>query len=283
MKVVRRVLWWLGTVGFSLAGLQAAALALFFTVVRVACKPIIVGDGKAKHTMELEIELHEPANDMDELLGARLPDLGPDELDGCLPEWTDEDPIMMLNDHGPKNGTELIFWKAITLRGRTTLGRYIADLWTGVSIGSGGALGSRAAWSKVDNIRLVERMPPPQPGPPGFRAIMPGECVSGSLQEEEGRVVGRYWIDLPAPSSVGIFTRVPNETDAQLRERLTFDDVDVPEEIDPVERRPSGRLRVSHSGFHKVIIYRVDPPGAARAETTRRKNYALRVYWGKYL
>jgi len=283
MKAVRLMLWLSGTLGITLAGLQVVGLALFFTVGRLACKPVMESDGKAKHPMQLEIELQERDSDLDELLGAHLPDLRPGELHGCLPEWTDEDPIMMLDSDGPKNGTELVFWKAITLRGRTTLGRYVANLWTGLSIGSGGALGSRAAWSEVANIRLVERMPPPQPAPSGFRAIQPGECVSGSLEEEEDRVVGRFWIDLPAPSNVGLFTDVPNEADAELRERLTFGDHDVPEEIDPVERRPTGRLRVGHSGFHKVIIYRVDPLGAAQADVARRKNYTLRVYWGKAL
>jgi hypothetical protein len=283
MKAVRLMLWLSGTLGITFAGLQIVGLALFFTVGRVACKPVIVGDGKAKHSMQLDIELHEPDNHWDELIGAHLPELRPGELHGCLAKWTDEDPIMMLDSDGPKNGTELVFWKAITLRGRTTLGRYVADLWTGVSIGSGGALGSRAAWAKVGNIRLIERMLPPQPAPPGFRAILPGEYVSGSLKEDKDRVVGRYWIKLPAPSSVSVYTDIPNETDVELRERLTFEDLDVPEEIDTGSGRPTGRLIVSHAGFHKVTTYRVDPPGAAQADGTSQKNYALQVYWGKYL
>jgi len=283
MKAMRLLLWLSGTLGITFAGLQIVGLALFFTVGRVACQPVIVGDGKAKHPMQLKIELHEPDNAMNDLLGAHREYIRSGVLEGCLAKWTDEDPITMLDSDGPKNGTDLVFWKALTLHGKTMLGRYVADLWTGVSIGSGGALGSRAAWSKVGNIRLVERMPQSRPAPPGFRVILPGECVLGSLEEQDDRVVGRYWIDLPAPTSVKIATDVPIGVGVQLRERLTFDDLDVPEEIDAIERSLTGRLRVNRAGFHKVIIQRVDPPGSAKPDQSRRKEYTLQVHWGKGL
>lgn len=283
MRGVRQVLWWLGTVGFSLASLQAAALALFFSVGRLACKPVLESDGKAKHAMQLKIELQEPANHWDELLGTKRRLVRPGLREGCFAEWTDEDSIMMLDSDGPKNGIDLVFWKAFTLHGKTTLSRYVADLWTGVSIGSGGALGSRAAWSKVGNFRLVERMPPPQSAPPGFRTIVPGECVFASLEDKADRVVGRFWIELPAPRTVRLFTQVPYSTNAQLRERLTFDDLEVPGEMDPVERRPTGRLRVSHPGFHKVIISRIDPAGTVPDQEVRNRGYTLQIYWGTNL
>jgi hypothetical protein len=280
MKAVRLMLWLSGTLGITFAGLQIVGLALFFTVGRVACKPVIVGDGKAKHSMQLKIELHEPDNHWDELLGAerRLSRSGFGE--GCTTKWIDEAPIMMLDSDGPKNGFDLVYWKAFTLHGKTVLGRHVADLWTGVSIGSGGALGSRAAWSKVGNFRLVERMPPPQLAPPGFRTVVPGECAFASLEDRDDRVVGRFWVELPAPRSVRLFTQVPYTTNAELRERLTYDDLDVPDEMDPVEKRPTGRFRVSHPGFHKVIISRVDPVGTIPPKDVRNKGYTLQVYWG---
>jgi hypothetical protein len=280
MKAVRLMLWLSGTLGITFAGLQIVGLALFFTVGRVACKPVIIGDGKAKHSMQLEIEPQEPMNHWDALLGDERRVVRSGFREGCSSEWTDEDPIMMFNNHGPKNGTEFVFWKAFTLHGRTTLGRYIADLWTGVSIGSGGALGSRVAWCEVDNIRLIERLPPPQPAPPGFRTVVPGECVFANLEDSDDRVVGRFWIELPAPRSVRLFTQVPYTTNAQLRERLTYDDLDVPDEMDPVERRSTGRFWVSHPGFHKVIISRVDPVGTVPPEEVRKKGYTLQVEWG---
>lgn len=290
MKALRLVSWLIGALGLSFAGIQVAALVLAFTLGRVgACKPIIESDGKAKHGLALDVGLHEPNNDLDELWGATLHNVRPGEKEGCFAEWTDEEPIMMLDSDGPKNGTEFVFWKAFTLHGKTSLGRYVADLWTGVSIGSGGALNSRSSWSKAGNIRLVERIPPPQPAPPGFRSILPGECVFGSLEAKEDRVVGRFWIELPAPRNVRLFTQLPTEIDARLQERLTFDDLDVPEDIEVVgsdsaiERRPTDRLVVRHSGFHKVIIYRVDPLGAPPAEKVRNRRYTLQVYWGRNL
>jgi hypothetical protein len=261
-------------------------MVLFFTVVRVAaCKPIIESDGKAKHPMGLKIGLYEPTGHWDEFLGTHLKHIRPGVLEGCVAKWTDEDPIMMLNNDGPKNGTEFVFWKAFTLHGKTTLGLYVADLWTGVSIGSGGALNSRSAWSEAANVRLVERMPPPQPAPPGFRAILPGECVLDSLDEREDRVVGRYWIELPADRIVTIFPQGPDGPSAEMKVRLTFQDVEVPEhlEFNGIERYSLGHFEIHHQGYHKITIVRVDPPDTVSPDLIDHKNYTLQVYWGKDL
>jgi hypothetical protein len=279
----------LGALGLSLAGLQVAAMAMFFTVGRVACKPI-ESDGKAKHGLAIDVGLHEPNNDLDELWGATLHNVRPGEKEGCFAEWTDEEPIMMLDSDGPKNGTELVFWKAFTLHGKTTLGRYVADLWTGVSVGSGGALNSRSSWSKAGYIRLVERIPPPQQtAPPGFRAILPGECVFDSLDEREGRVVGRFWIDLPADRTVTIYPWGPVGPSAKMKVRLVLDDVEIPEHLEEegadlsVSKHSLGHFQIRHRGYHKITIVRVDPPGTVPLAEVRHKNYTLQVNWGKYL
>jgi len=286
VKALRLVSWLLGALGLSFAGLQVAALVLAFTLSRVgACKPIIESDGKPKHPMGLKIGLYEPDNHLDELFGAQRQLIQPGIREGCHAEWTDEDPIMMLDSNGPKNGIELVFWKAFTLHGKAALGRYVADLWTGVSTGSGGALNSRSAWSEVGNIRLVERIPPPQPAPLGFRAILPGECVFDSLDEREGRLVGRFWIELPADRTVTIYPQGPYGPSAEMKVQLTFQDVEVPEhlEFNGIESDSLGHFEIRHQGYHKITIVRIDPPGKVPLDEVHHKNYTLQVYWGRRL
>jgi hypothetical protein len=291
VKELRLVSWLLGALGLSFAGLQVAVLVLAFTLGRVgACKPIIESDGKAKHGLALDVGLHEPPNHWEELLGAQRQFIQPEIREGCFAKWTDEDPIMTLDNDGPKNGTEFVFWKAFTLHGKTTLGRYVADLWTGVSIGSGGALNSRSAWSEAGNIRLVERIPPPpQPAPPGFRAILPGECVFDSLDEKEDRVVGRFWIELPADRTVTIYPQGPYGPSAEMKVRLFYDDIEVPEHLEDeggdlsLSKNSFGHFQIHNQGYYRIAIVRVDPPGRVPLDEIRHKNYTLQVYWSKHL
>ena len=84
--------------------------------------------------------------------------------------------------------------------------RVTLDVWQGLGYGTGG-LDSVHVFTNGANLRLVERLPPPrpQPVPPGWRVIRPGECVLESLEPQDASgVIGRFLIDLPANKALRI-------------------------------------------------------------------------------
>jgi hypothetical protein len=292
-STARTILWSLGSIGFILAALQGVALVISFSFFRTTGRDKTDDwqsrRGQASGVAEA-VELGKPAKSLDELLGAPIPELRSGEQAGCWAEWTDEEPILLPSGPGggPKNGIEIVFWKAFTFHKKTTVGRYVGDLWTWTSAGTG-ASGFPSGGSHTGNHRLIERLPPPDSVPSGLRGILPGECVLGNLDEDKDRIVGRFWIELPAPRSVKLLVLGPREPDVLLKSRLTFDDLDVPEDYEEIgdpplsEKRPNGRLKVSHPGYHKAIVYRIDPPGTIPPEKVRHKNYTLQVTWGTHI
>ena len=287
---LRRLLGRFGTVGFGLAALQALVFVAYFAFGRFGCgmsnslADSIRGQASG---VDNALTFGKPANDLDELLGAPLPKLPSGQLAGCWSEWTDEEPVYTPPGPGggPKNGFEIAFWKALTFRGHTTVGKYVGDLWLWTSAGTG-AVGFPSAGSQTANQRLVERLPPPGPPPPGFRAIQPGECVAASLDEDRERVIGRFVIDLPAPRSVGVSVDYPVQLDVKVKKQLRYGDAVVPGDCEEIgtqeapECRPNGHFRVSHAGRHQVLLYRTDQPGTVPPAQTHGKIYTMQVEWG---
>ncbi len=290
---LRKLLGWCGTAGAGLAALQFAFAAFVVTVDRVTCKKeeepppdTLPADERPQFLgVDNALNLGKPPADLDELYGGTLRGVSGKWV-GCMDEWTDDKPIFSRAGRhgGARNGVEIVFWKALTYRGKTIVGKYVADLYSWASAGTGAA-GFPSGGSSTANQRLVERLPPPAPPPPGYRAIVPGECVGSSLDEGPDRVVGRFMIDLPADRSIRIFSQTPvTPLDVRLGEHLQFDGVEVPAEYENTGGswggEPTGRLKTAHAGRYVLVVYRTDEPGVVSPQQIRGKIYTLQVYWG---
>ncbi len=291
----RNLLSWCGAVGTSLAGLQIALALFAVTVERVACKkeeeppPETLPPDERPQFLGVDSALNSgaPSNDLEELYGGALPRDKDNRWVGCMNEWTDEAPIFSRarRHGGARNAVEIVFWKAVTYKGQTAVGKYVGDLYGWAEAGTGAA-GFPSGGSSTANQRLLERLPRPAPAPPGYRAIMPGECVGASFEEGPDRVIGRFVIDLPAHRSVHIVVDTPMGLEVDLAGRLLFNGADVPNEYDrpgehyAPEHGPGGLFDTTDSGLHTLVIHRTDKLGVVSPQQISGKIYTLRVYWG---
>jgi len=259
---------------------------VFLALIRVACGR---SEGSDAHPRRVYAsvggylaDLSATPNYLAELQGARLRGTNPGKREGCFAEWSDEAPLFARGE-GPKNGNELVIWRALTLSGKTTLGRYLADFWTEIPPGPGAlGFGNAEIEAVASHYRLVQRMPPPTAAPPGFRAILPGECVLGSLEEDDERVIGRFWIELPAVLHTKIALSPLADLPVALEARLAFNDAEVPEmpKGDSYQAQAPRYFEAQQHGYHKVTIVRIDRPKAVPPEAVHGQNYTLQVYWG---
>jgi hypothetical protein len=196
----------------------------------------------------------------------------------CSKVWFDDDGVL-IRGIGPMNGSTAPVWMTLTVGGQVFVGRVTVDLWRGTGAGTGG-LDSSYNYTVGDNLRLVERVPPPKPGPPGWRVIRPGECVLGSTEPlDASGVIGRFLIDLPAQRSVGV--RLLGELVGDfvpLEEKLTLDGRDVPEVR--VERVRDDRYRTDRDGRYQLTVRRTDNPDARRTTGGRWRRYTVQAAWG---
>lgn len=206
----------------------------------------------------------------DELVGASGKKFEPRER--CSVGWLDEDGVLTRGD-GPKNGSRAIGWFSYTTHGKPVTGRYSMDVWRGTAPGTG-AFGFGSAFTKVENIRLRERLRPPAPAPRGWTAILPGQCVLGSLRGDASRVVGRYWVELPANRTIRVRTFVTISSAVHLAHRLTLADVEIPSAEADTDRHPT-----SEAGYYGVTVLRTDEADAGPA--LDRGAYTLNVRWGE--
>jgi hypothetical protein len=283
----RGVLWWLGTAGFGLGTLQGMAILLLFVLARLGCGPFAKpADGSLRRTHadmgNYWADYSKTPNFRDELPGTHLQDLGPGDKEGCLAEWTDEDETFLVGK-GPSHGQQIEIWRTLTLQGKAIQGQYLADLWTATPPGPG-ALGLGRADTDVmtRNHRLVQRVPAALGAPAGFRAILPGECVLGSLVEDNERVVGRYWIELPAKMHVKVALSKLTPLPVALEAHVAFEHAEMPQmpqhggyaALGPKYFEPQQR------GPYRVTIFRIDTPNSVSPGSIRGQNYTLEIYWG---
>jgi hypothetical protein len=119
---------------------------------------------------------------------------------GGSADWHDHEPLV--RGRGPRNGSTETFWIAKTINSQTFVGRYSLDVWYLIQA-STGAGGFTSAIQTVENTRLIERFPPPPPGPPGWEPLQPGACLLREAKplDDEG-TVGKFVIDLPANTRI---------------------------------------------------------------------------------
>ena len=140
--------------------------------------------------------------------------------------WTDQEPLV--RGAGPKHGSTATFWVSETVDSQVFVGRYSTDLWYVVQAGTG-AIGFSTAVQQGDNTRLIERISPPTPGPSGWRVILPGQCVFGTVKplDDEG-TIGKYLIDLPARTRVYLNSDSGGGKWVPWEERMTFEGSEAP-------------------------------------------------------
>ncbi len=196
----------------------------------------------------------------------------------CDKMWFDEDAVP-IRGIGPMNGSTAPAWLTLTVAGQVFVGRVTVDLWNGVGAGTGG-LESSTNFIVATNLRFVERVPPPRPGPPGWRVIRPGECALGSTEPQDASgVVGRFLIDLPAERFVNIGFMPEAEGDyTPMDWKLTFDGQDV--RTVQEDEYKEGRYRPERSGRYELTVRRTDGPDAGQIPGRPRQHYSVQVAWG---
>ncbi len=194
--------------------------------------------------------------------------------------WLDRKP--QVTGAGPRNGVTVTFWVSEAIDSEAFLGRYATDLWYRENLGTG-APGFSGSAQHGDNTRFIERIPPPKPGPPAWRVIMPGQCVFGDVRPlDDDGTVGKFLVDLPAQARVDISDSPDGEGKwVPLKKRLTFEG----REATHVPRGPvwdnSYYYRTDAAGRYEVVIRRTDPRNAQQPEHGRWTRFSLIVTWGE--
>jgi hypothetical protein len=196
----------------------------------------------------------------------------------CSDMWFDEDAVL-IRGIGPMNGSNAPAWLTLTVGSQVFVGRVTVDLWNGVGAGTGG-LDSSSNFIVANNLRFVERVPPPRPGPPGWRVIRPGECVLGSTEPlDASGVIGRFLIDLPAARTIGIDLMPEAEGEYIPKAvKLTLDGQDV--RMVQEDEFKEGQYRPEREGRYELTVLRTDGPDAGREAGRRWRRYTIAVDWG---
>jgi hypothetical protein len=189
--------------------------------------------------------------------------------------WFDHDEKALIRGIGPSNGSTASAWLTLTVGGHVVVGRVTLDLWNGVGAGTG-SLESSTSFIVATDLRVIERFPPPHPGPPGWRVIRAGECVLGNTKPQDASgVIGRFLIDLPAHRSVVV--GIMPEADGNyipMTENLTLDRHDLSRSVD------GERYRTDRDGRYELVVRRTDTPDAHRPIADPPQHYTVDVEWG---
>ena len=193
----------------------------------------------------------------------------------CDKMWFDRDDGALIRGVGPSNGSSAPAWLTLTVGSHVVVARVTVDLWNGVGAGTG-SLESSTSFIVATNLRVIERLPPPPPGPPGWRVIRPGECVLGNTEPQDALgVIGRFLVDLPGQRSVGIeFMPEANGRYIPMTENLMLDGYDLSRSVD------GERYRTARGGRYELVVRRTDNPDAAQPPGTRMQRYTISVAWG---
>ena len=153
--------------------------------------------------------------------------------------------------------------------------------WYVVQAGTG-AIGFSTAVQQGDNTRLIERISPPTPGPSGWRVILPGQCVFGTVKplDDEG-TIGKYLIDLPARTRVYLNSDSGGGKWVPWEERMTFEGSEAPHV--PIEDASDDAFyyRTSEAGRYAVTVRRTDAPKERTMEHGRWARFSLIVTLGE--
>jgi hypothetical protein len=204
----------------------------------------------------------------------RVPDGG-----ACGMAWFDEDAVL-LRGIGPRNGVTVRAWEASTVGAQVFVARVTLDVWEGLGYGTGG-LDSVHVFTRGANLRMVERLPPAKPGPPGWRVIRPGECVLESLEAQDASgVIGRFLIDLPANKAIRMIWQTDRAGDhVPITDSLSFGGQALrrtrTEEVD------YERYVTEHDGRHELLLRRTDVSDVGHAEGHAGRRYTIFVKWGR--
>jgi len=219
-----------------------------------------------------------------DLLGPLYDRLGDHET--CGERWFGEDTVL-IRGIGPRNGSTVPVWMTLTVGGKVFVGRAVIDVWRGLGAGTGG-LESTHLFTNGANLRLVERMPPPKPGPPGLRVIRPGECVLGSTKPQDAfGVIGRFLIDLPAERLLRLSPMPDLEGEHVPKDfSLTLDGRTVPK-VNMGEFK-GDMYRTEHDGRYLLTVRRTDgqdagtdSKDAATSDGIPWPRYTVQVSWGE--
>jgi hypothetical protein len=214
-----------------------------------------------------------------ELLGeSPVVDLEPGEF--CWVRWLDVDDVHP-RGNGPAGAVRAFGWMNQTIKGRPILGRYVLDAWHDREP-STGAIGFPRAYAAAGNVRLIERVRPAKPGPPGSTVLMPGQCAIGSLERDSKGIIGRYSVELPAGRSVAV-TVESNAHGACLWESLEFAGKEISCEGERDHCRVWGdcRYRIPRDGQYLLTLYRDAETDTAAEERRGEGYFCLAVAWGE--
>ena len=188
----------------------------------------------------------------------------------CALTWTDREKTYVYAKRASRAAPETA-WRAVTIAGRTILGRYAADLW------AGNCAAEDAYYAKdctvVERVRLVERreMAVAAPAKTGVPVpLLPGQCSLEAFPGKPG-VVARYKVTLPATREITVRAFVLPAT-AFLSYRLSLRGQDAPH-LDG----ESTMFRSLGEGEYDLEVTLLPAVGAADLPG----QYSLQVHWGR--
>ena len=185
--------------------------------------------------------------------------LGSDAFDAkraCDLTWTDREATHVFAQRHSRARPETAF-TTVTVNGRTVLGRYSVDLWTGDCALREGY--PERPCTKVEHVTLLERRemaiaqaPGAQPEP-----LLAGQCIWRKFSDESS-VVGRYKVALPAGHEITVRAYVLPAT-VFLTYRLSLDGKEAPR-----VRGESTVFRSLGEGEHELEVGLLPQAGASK-------------------
>ena len=195
--------------------------------------------------------------------------------------WADE--RILVRGLGPSNGATVTAWVSETEDNEVFLGRYSYDLHYFAWVGTGphGWLDVRQG---ARNTRFIERVPPPAPGPPGWRVIQPGQCVLAREKcGDEDETMGKFLIDLPAKQRIQIRTVTPFGHPEPTIERLSFNGKEAAHEPIPGGEMGGFYYRSDQAGRYTLTIHRPPGLGNEKVECKEGTPFSVDVEWGELM